>query len=232
MTTHPHTILTDPARLAALHGPSLLDTPFELAFDRLTRLAARLLNAPVALVSLVDADRQFFKSCFGLPEPWASERETPLSPSFCQHVVTSREPLIVTDVRVDPRVHDNLAIPDLGVIAYAGIPLVSCAGHALGSFCVIDTAPRDWTSAEIETLRDLAASVETEIELRADLVARVSAEQALRQARDELEQRVAERMADLADAKTRLERELVRRAQAESSLRNSDERFRALVQNA
>ena len=232
LTSHRGTNLTDPARLAALHGPSLLDSPFEPAFDRLTRLAARLLNAPVALVSLVDADRQFFKSCVGVPEPWASARETPLSHSFCQHVVMSREPMIVADARADPRVHDNLAIPDLGVIAYAGIPLISLDGYALGSFCVIDSAPREWTEAEIETLRDLAASVETEIELRADLIARASAEQALQEVKDELEQRVEDRTADLADANSRLERALVRREQAESSLRNSDERFRALVQHA
>ena len=81
--------LLDPARLAQLSRLRLLDTPPEEPFDRLTRLAARTLGAPVALVSLVDDRRQFFKSAHGLPEPWASQRETPLTHSFCQHVVTS-----------------------------------------------------------------------------------------------------------------------------------------------
>jgi signal transduction histidine kinase len=161
--------VADPARLAALHATALLDTPAEAAFDRLTRLASRLLRAPVALVSLVDADRQFFKSCVGLPEPWASARQTPLSHSFCQHAVELRAPLVIADAREHPLVRDSLGIPDLGVIAYAGIPLATGDGHTLGSFCVIDHAPRQWTDDEIATLADLASAAVTEIELRAAL---------------------------------------------------------------
>ena len=86
-------------RLAALQQTSLLDTPPEEAFDRLTRLATTVLRVPVALVSLVDGNRQFFKSCVGLPEPLASLRQTPLTHSFCKHVVASGEPLIVSDAR-------------------------------------------------------------------------------------------------------------------------------------
>ena len=104
-----------------------------------------MLHAPVALVSLVDRDRQFFKSCLGLPEPWASERGSPLSHSFCQHAVASREPLLVTDAREHPVLRDNLAIRDMGVIAYAGIPLIDADGYALGTLCVIDSQPRHWT---------------------------------------------------------------------------------------
>jgi signal transduction histidine kinase len=156
-------------RLAALHATALLDTPAEAAFDRLTRLAARLLRAPVALVSLVDADRQFFKSCIGLPEPWASARETPLSHSFCQHAVQLRAPFLIEDAREHPLVRGNLAIHDLDVVAYAGIPLATADDLVLGSFCVIDGVPRRWTADEIETLSDLAAAVVTEIELRAAL---------------------------------------------------------------
>ena len=117
--------LAEPARLAALHDAVLLDTPAEEPFDRLTRLAAKVVNAPVALVSAVDRDRQFFKSCLGLPEPQATRRETPLSHSFCQHVATAREPVIVTDARKDARFIHNLAIRDLGVIAYLGVPLIT-----------------------------------------------------------------------------------------------------------
>src|SRR5687767_12153776 len=95
---------SEAARLEALRQTGLLDSSPEPSFDRLTRLSSKFLNAPVALVSLVDAHRQFFKSSLGLPEPWASRRETPLSHSFCQHVVTSREPLVIEDARVHPLV--------------------------------------------------------------------------------------------------------------------------------
>jgi two-component system CheB/CheR fusion protein len=170
------------SRLEALRSTGALDSPPEENFDRLTRLAARLLRCPVALVSLVDADRQFFKSCFGLPEPWQSRRQTPLSHSFCQHAVTSGQPLIIEDARRHPLVKDNGAVTDLGVIAYAGIPLRSASGEVLGSFCAIDTRPRQWTGDEIETLQALAGAVEAELELRrAGAEQRVQREQAQRE---------------------------------------------------
>jgi signal transduction histidine kinase len=168
--------------LAALRRTELLDSDAEEAFDRLTRLASHVLNAPVALMSLVDADRQFFKSSVGLVEPWASRRETPLSHSFCQYAVVSGAPLIVEDARTHPLVHDNLAIPELNVIAYAGVPLIDTQGHALGSLCVIDGQARQWTEAELAILKELAASVMAEIGLRA---ATREAQQAI-VARDEL----------------------------------------------
>ena len=159
--------LREPRRLAALHGTDLLDTAPEESFDRFTRLASRMLGAPVSLVSLVDRDRQFFKSSIGLPRPWASRRETPLSHSFCQHAVRSGEPLVVDDARDHPLLRDNPAILDLGVVAYLGTPLVTSDGQALGAFCVIDSAPRRWTAEQLELVKDLAAAVMTEIELRA-----------------------------------------------------------------
>lgn len=152
-------------RLAALQGTSLLDSPPEEAFDRLTRLATTLLRVPVALVSLVDVDRQFFKSCVGLPEPLASLRQTPLTHSFCKHVVASGEPLIVADIR-DSEFKDHPSVFGIGEIAYIGIPLTTTEGHALGSFCVADTVPRKWTEEEIQILRSLASSVMTEIATR------------------------------------------------------------------
>jgi GAF domain-containing protein len=154
-----------PDRLDALHATGLLDSDVTPSFDRLARLAAHVLNAPVALISLVDADRQFFKSCLGLPEPWASRRQSPLTHSFCQHAVASREPLLVDDAREHPLLRDNLAIRDMGVIAYAGIPLIDPGDHALGTLCVIDSRPRHWTTHQVQLLGDLAASVVTEIEL-------------------------------------------------------------------
>ena len=161
--------LAEPGRLAALRDAALLDTPAEESFDRLARLAARVVGAPVALVSAVDRDRQFFKSCLGLPEPWATRRETPLSHSFCQHVVTEREAVIVTDARQDARFLNHLAIRDLGVIAYLGVPLITTDGQAIGSLCVIDHEPRIWTQDEITLVTDIAAAVVTEITLRITL---------------------------------------------------------------
>lgn len=167
MPDSPGSVIRHPERLAALRETTLLDTPAEEAFDRLTRLAARILHAPAALVSLVDEDRQFLKSRLGLPEPWASLGETPLSYSFCQHTVASGEPLIIQDARDHPLVFDNLAIAELQVVAYAGIPLITSNGQVLGSFCVLDDHPRIWTEDEIAILTDLAGAVMSEIELRA-----------------------------------------------------------------
>jgi GAF domain-containing protein len=155
----------DQGRLEALQATGLLDSDISPSFDRLARLAAHVLHAPVALVSLVDSDRQFFKSCLGLPEPWASRRGSPLTHSFCQHAVASREPLLVSDAREHPVLRGNAAIRDMGVIAYAGIPLIDDGGHALGTLCVIDSQPRHWTSHQIQLLGDIAASVVTEITL-------------------------------------------------------------------
>ncbi len=169
--------LSDPRRAKALRQSGLLDSVVEPSFDRLTRLTVRVLGVPVALVSLVDEKRQFFKSQTGLPEPWATQRQTPLSHSFCKHVVATGAPLIIEDARVHPLVRENRAIAELGVVAYAGIPLVTPGGAVLGSFCAIDTKPRWWSDSDIDTLKDLAASVMTEIVLKS---ARDAAEAASR----------------------------------------------------
>ena len=93
------------------------------AFDRLARLVSRLLEVPVALVTVVEEDRQVFPGMTGLPEPYATTRETPLSYSFCRHVVMSGEPLEIQDARDHDLVRDNPAVEELGVIAYLGVPL-------------------------------------------------------------------------------------------------------------
>lgn len=154
------------SRLHALTATGLLDSSPEQAFDRFTRLASKLLGTPVALVSLVDRDRQFFKSHIGLQDPWASARETPLSHSFCQYVVSNQQPLVVPDARRHAVLRHNPAIDALGVIAYLGVPLTTADGHTLGSLCAIDTKPREWDQQTIDILTDLAALVMTEIELR------------------------------------------------------------------
>jgi len=159
-------IVRNVARLSALQRLGLLDTPAEASFDRLTRVACRVLRTPIGLVSLVDRDRQFFKSCIGLPEAIALKRETPVSHSFCQHVVATGKPLIVEDARTNPLVRLNPAVEEMGIVAYAGIPLVTSDGHAIGSFCVIDSRPRSWSFDDIEMLQELAGCVMHEIEAR------------------------------------------------------------------
>ena len=129
----PRDRIADGARLAALRDLGILDTEPEEAFDRFTRLAADLLGVPVALVSLVDRDRQFFKSQQGLQAPWAEARQTPLSHSFCQYAVDSKRPLVIEDARESGLVSDSLAIRDLDLIAYAGVPLVLEDGNAVGT---------------------------------------------------------------------------------------------------
>ena len=160
------TAIEDPARLESLRTTGLLDTPVEEDFDRLTRLAVRLLRAPVAYVSLVDLNRQFFKSAVGLTGEWAEQRESPVSDSFCQHVVRTGEPLVIPDTRVHPLVRTSPAIAAQNALAYAGIPLVDTNGAVLGTFCVIDHRPHAWTEEEIESLQELAASATAEIQLR------------------------------------------------------------------
>ncbi len=155
----------DRDRLLALRRSALLDSRQEEAFDRLTRRACDAIGVPVALVSLVDADRQFFKSAQGLREPFASARQTPLSHSFCQYVVAGKRPLVVADAREVSFLADNPAITDLAIIGYAGVPL--CAhGFVLGAFCAIDDLPHEWSSEDLAVLEDLATACSTEIHLR------------------------------------------------------------------
>ncbi|MFC0005767.1 SpoIIE family protein phosphatase [Micromonospora siamensis] len=157
--------LSDPARLRSL-AETGLDNRADEAFDRFARLVSDLLEVPVALVSLVGRDRQFFPGAIGLPEPWAERRQTPLSHSFCQHVVDIEVPMVLPDARLYPRVRDNLAIPDLGVVAYAGMPLTDLEGRVLGALCAIDSKPRAWTARQLRTLADLAAACSSELRLR------------------------------------------------------------------
>ncbi|HEV2815125.1 MAG TPA: GAF domain-containing protein [Solirubrobacteraceae bacterium] len=159
--------LREPARLTAVKG--LTSGPHRPALDRLADVASRVLAAPVGLVTLVDADRQMFAGCIGVDkEPWATDRGTPISHSFCQHAIAAREPLVVSDAREHPVLKTNPAIRDLDVIAYLGVPLITADGHALGTLCVIDHKPRVWTSEQVRILEDLAASVVTELRVAAD----------------------------------------------------------------
>lgn len=155
--------IEDPIRLAALRASGLLDTPPSEAFDQVTRLACSLLEAPTALLSLVDKDRQFFKSQHNFTGAFAAARQTPLSHSFCQWVVAGREQIAIDDARAHPVLKSNLAIKDMGVIAYTGVPVSGAEGQVLGSLCAIDGQPRAWRGEQVEVLRDLAELAEAGI---------------------------------------------------------------------
>lgn len=148
------------ARIAALRSLNVLDTEEEERFDRITRLGARLFDAPIVLVSLVDVNRQWFKSCRGLPM-----RETPRSMSFCAHAIHRDNALVIPDALRDERFVDNpLVTGEPHIRFYAGYPLKAPTGHNVGTLCVIDTRPRTMSAADLDSLRDLAYL--TEVELR------------------------------------------------------------------
>ncbi|UNB51351.1 GAF domain-containing protein [Mycolicibacterium sp. YH-1] len=149
--------ITDPDRLRSLYATELLDSPPEAIYDRITRAAADALDAPFALVTLVDADRQFFKSSAGMEISSPEERQTPLNRSVCQYAVANGAPLILEDARVDPVFKNHPAVRDGTVVAYLGIPLVDQAGMAIGTLCVFDTKPRLWGTGHVQVLSDLAA---------------------------------------------------------------------------
>lgn len=139
-------------RLNALHSLNVLDTPPEERFDRLTRLAKRMFDVPIALVSLVDDDRQWFKSCIGL-----SVSETPRDISFCGHTILGNDIFIIPDTHTDERFADNpLVLNDPFIRFYAGCPLRHLDGSMLGTLCIIDQKPRNINEEDLDALSDLA----------------------------------------------------------------------------
>jgi CheY-like chemotaxis protein len=159
-TEPPAATLGDKARLADLKASGLLNTPPEASFDRLTRLATRLLRTPSAVMNLVDKDQQFYKSQVGMAEPWASQRRMQLSHSFCKWVVAGNEALVVPDATQHPVLKSSLVVKEMGVVAYAGVPLSGRSGEAIGSFCAVDSQARQWSDDDLATLRDLAMVTE------------------------------------------------------------------------
>jgi len=150
-------------RLAALRRYDVLDTPPEEQFERIVRLAARWFDVPISLVTLLSENRLWFKACKGL-----DRCETTREVSFCKHNIYDEEVLVVEDATQDPRFRDNPMVTDPpGIRFYAGAPLIAPGGHVVGSLCVIDTEPRDAGAMDFEALKDMAAIVVDELELRA-----------------------------------------------------------------
>ena len=154
-------------RLAALRSYNILDTAEELDFDELTTLASAICQTPIALVSLVDDKRQWFKSHLGL-----GISETPREQSFCAHAISSPdEIMIVDDARTDARFASNpLVTGDLNIVFYAGVPLINEDGFALGSLCVIDHHQKKLSEGQISALKILAKQVITKLEARRKVI--------------------------------------------------------------
>lgn len=159
----PATPINETTRLKALEDYRILDTLPEQDFDDITRIAAHVCNTPISLLSLLDPHRQWFKSHFGL-----QVQETPRQFSFCGHAILSpQEPFIVENAKLDHRFFDNpLIIGDPYIAFYAGIPLVTHDGYALGTLNVIDTQPRRLSHEQLTVLKALSRQVMKLFELR------------------------------------------------------------------
>lgn len=159
---HPQAPLNEPSRLAALLAFELLDTPAEAMFDNITTLAAQICNTPIALISLVDAERQWFKSRVGL-----GASETPRELAFCAHAINRDELFEIENALLDPRFSDNpLVTSDPDIRFYAGMPLSDGHGHNLGTLCVIDRQPRQLNEQQRQSLKLLAQQTVQLFELR------------------------------------------------------------------
>lgn len=151
--------LRDPARLAAVRATGLLEGEDDPALNQLADLARRTLNASVALISLIDVDRQVFASSPGLKEPWATRGESSLDYSFCKHPAIDCNPMVINDARHDPILRAHPAVQEMDVIAYLGVPLITSEGHGIGTLCVICDQPRVWTDDQVDILRTLGRAV-------------------------------------------------------------------------
>jgi len=193
---------TDKKRLKVLWQYDVLDTVPEEVFDDLTELAARICEAPIALITLVDEKRQWFKSRVGI-----TVKETSRDISFCAHAISQSDLFIVTDATRDKRFsHNPLVTADPKIRFYSGAPLVTPDGHALGTLCVIDKVARELTDDQKQALRVLARHVMTQLELRRHANELAKAHEH----RDEIKKELEQVKADLAKAHRELEKHKLR----------------------
>ncbi len=162
-------IMSDPShpddefeRIKTLESYHILDSLDEASFDRITALTAHIFNVPVALITMIDRDRQWMKSCYG-----TDLRETDRQTAFCAHTILSPEVMVVPDAARDPRFANNPLVTGAPHLRfYAGAPLIAAEGHRLGSLCVVDFAPQDFTAREQGILAELAGVVMDQLQLR------------------------------------------------------------------
>lgn len=159
-------VLRDPARLAEIAALGLTAPEVDAVLQETVNEAAGALNLPTALVSVVMGEAQYFAAQHGLTGWMAEAHGTPVEWSFCAHAVQSGEPFVVEDAATDPLTKDNPLVRYENLRCYAGIPLVTSTGHALGTLCVIGNEPRSFTGAELDLLRGLAKKAIARIEAR------------------------------------------------------------------
>lgn len=223
--------LSDGKRLRALRDTGLLGSPREAEFDQLTRLAARIIGTPAAFVTVISEDQQYIKSAETGDDPDLTGVSQPLEASFCKFTVASKKPLIVEDAREHDLVRENKAVA-AGVIAYAGVPLQTQGGEAIGALCVVDSKPRKWSEDEIANLHVLARSAMKLVDERTGGAERSDDDTGTQSAKDILEC-VAEHLRALDDysallrgsVEVDLNEEARRREKIERSYRSVAEMF-------
>jgi len=204
--------MTDAQAMSELAQAGLAEATADESFDRFARLVRRQLGVSSALVTLVLDEEAVLPGAQGLPEPYQSERRTPLTHTFCQFVTSDARPLVVADARAEPHLASLRAVDDVGVVSYAGFPIFDPHGHAVGSLCAFDGEPRPWSDEDLATLADLAAACTSELRLR---LARARA-------------RRMQRVALAANRRSRLLLELSESFAAATSVRDVAERLAAV----
>lgn len=228
------TALNEATRIAALRQFEILDTPPEPALDDLVALAAMVCAAPIAVLCLIDEDRVWFKARFGL-----AMTSAPRDGAFFAATIESGDLLVIKDALADPHYAGGSLVKDEPNIRfYAGAPLITGDGNALGALCVMDREPREPEAGQIQALKILSHHVMTQLEHRRNLmrlakavIERDQAQAALRQAHDQLEVQVRERTLELTDTNERLQDEIAERTRVEEQIRESETKFRLITEN-
>ena len=214
-------------RLNALRRYNVLDTAPETALDEISRLAARICGTPIALISLIDNTRQWFKSRVG----WEA-LELSCDISFCAHTIQQTGLFVIQDVLTDERFATNpLVMSAPNIRFYAGMPLITSEGYTLGTLCVMDRVPRELNFEQEEALQVLSRQVVAQLELKRSLVERQRLEEGLQQANQETELRVEERTIELRNAFERSQAEIVERQRLEMQLRRREQKLADFFEN-
>jgi PAS domain S-box-containing protein len=209
------------ARLEALYRYQILDTVSEECFDNITEMAAQICNAPFSTITLIDENREWYKSRVGI-----TDEEAPRNISFCAHTIIEDDLLIVPDALEDPRFFDNpFVLEDPPLRFYAGMSFSTADGYKLGTLCVMDKVPRELDEHQQQALRILSQQVTAQLELRRNLKLRVEADIQLNEYTNKLELLVTERTTELIEINKTLEQEVKQRKEVEREMRSSEDKF-------